>query len=83
MDILHVAIEGTIARITLNRPDKRNALNADLLRRLRAEFRTLAADAQVKVIVLAANGKAFCAGADLEYLQDVSRYSAMENLADS
>lgn len=83
MDILQVTTEGAVARITLNRPDKRNALNADLLRRLRMEFRALAADTEVKVIVLAANGKAFCAGADLEYLQEVSQYSAMENLADS
>lgn len=83
MDILLSSVEGNIARLTLNRPDKRNALNADLLRALRAEFIRLKTDNSIKVIILEAAGKAFCAGADLAYLQDVSTFSAMENLADS
>lgn len=83
MDILLSSVEGNIARLTLNRPDKRNALNSDLLRALRVEFIRLKTDASIKVIILEANGKAFCAGADLAYLQDVSTFSAMENLADS
>ncbi|MBS1538862.1 MAG: enoyl-CoA hydratase/isomerase family protein [Bacteroidetes bacterium] len=83
MNILLSSVEGNIARLTLNRPDKRNALNSDLLRALRTEFVSLKTDASIKVIILEANGKAFCAGADLAYLQDVSTFSAMENLADS
>lgn len=83
MDILLSSVEGNIARLTLNRPDKRNALNSDLLRALRVEFVRLKTEASIKVIILEANGKAFCAGADLAYLQDVSTFSAMENLADS
>ncbi len=83
MGVLLSSSQGNIARIILNRPDKRNALNAELLKALRAEFVRLKSDDTIKVIILEANGKAFCAGADLEYLRKVSEFSAMENLADS
>jgi methylglutaconyl-CoA hydratase len=83
MSVLLSTVQGTIARITLNRPDKRNALNAELLRALKKEFARLKTDETIKVIILEANGKAFCAGADLAYLREVSTFSAMENLADS
>ncbi len=72
-----------VATITLNRPEKRNALNGELVRELRAAFARAEADGDVKVIVLAGNGKAFCAGADLEYLQQLQRNNYEENLADS
>lgn len=72
-----------IATITLNRPDKRNALNGEVVRALREAFAKAEADENVKVIVLAANGKAFCAGADLEYLQQLQQNNFEENLADS
>lgn len=83
MDVILSSSEGTVARITLNRPEKRNALNSELLLALRQEFVRLKADSSIKVIILEANGKAFCAGADLAYLREVSKFSAMENLADS
>jgi methylglutaconyl-CoA hydratase len=72
-----------IASITLNRPEKRNALNGPLVAELREAFRMAAADEAVKVVVLKGNGEAFCAGADLEYLQQLQKNSYDENLADS
>lgn len=58
--------EGTLT-LTLNRPSRRNALNAALIAELRAALAAARADAEVKVIVLAAEGdRAFCAGADLD-----------------
>jgi enoyl-CoA hydratase/carnithine racemase len=54
-----------ICTITLNRPDKRNALNGTMIEQLRAAFARVAADASVRVVVLRANGSAFCAGLDL------------------
>ncbi len=54
------------AWITLNRPDKRNALGAELVHGLRAHLATALSDARVRVIVLTGAGSAFCAGADLQ-----------------
>jgi methylglutaconyl-CoA hydratase len=72
-----------IAYLTLNRPDKRNALNATLVAALKEALQGANLDPAVKVIVLRANGKAFCAGADLETLQQLQQNSYEENLADS
>lgn len=83
MDTLQLTIHNGIATVTLNRPEKRNALNSQLLTELRSTFEELGANPEVRVIILEANGKAFCAGADLGYLQQVSQFSVMENLADS
>lgn len=83
MSRLTYHIADRVATITLNRPDKRNALNGALVRELREAFARAEADDHVKVIVLAGNGKAFCAGADLEYLQQLQQNNYEENLADS
>lgn len=72
-----------IAFLTLNRPDKRNALNAALVTALKEALHRANLDPDVKVVVLKANGKAFCAGADLETLQQLQQNSYDENLADS
>ncbi|MDQ0105991.1 methylglutaconyl-CoA hydratase [Chitinophaga terrae (ex Kim and Jung 2007)] len=72
-----------IAAITLNRPEKRNALNGAMVAELRNAFRQAGEDEAVKVIVLKGNGEAFCAGADLEYLQQLQQNNYDENLADS
>lgn len=71
------------ARITLNRPDKRNALDDTMVKELIAAFSHAAKDQNVKVIVLSGSGPAFCAGADLEYLQRLSHFDLEENRADS
>ncbi|HVI47449.1 MAG TPA: enoyl-CoA hydratase-related protein [Chitinophaga sp.] len=76
-------VSSRVATITLNRPEKRNALNALLVEELYQAIRRAAADDQVKVIVLKGNGEAFCAGADLEYLQQLQKNTYDENLADS
>ncbi|MBI3220551.1 MAG: enoyl-CoA hydratase/isomerase family protein [Bacteroidetes bacterium] len=72
-----------IGYITLNRPDKRNALSHELVAELKSAFAQAEADDDVKVIVLKANGDAFCAGADLAYLQQLQHFSFEENKADS
>jgi methylglutaconyl-CoA hydratase len=72
-----------VASITLHRPEKRNALNGAMVAELRAAFQQAETDANVKVIILKGAGEAFCAGADLEYLQQLQRNTREENLADS
>ncbi len=72
-----------IATLTINRPDKRNALNPPLIAELTAAFVRASEDDLVKVIVLNANGSTFSAGADLEYLQQLQHNTFEENVNDS
>jgi enoyl-CoA hydratase len=65
-DVLNVAVQDRVAVMTLNRPDRRNALNAALRRRLREAVRTVETDRNVDVTVLTGADPAFCAGLDLK-----------------
>ncbi|MEM7036342.1 MAG: enoyl-CoA hydratase-related protein [Bacteroidota bacterium] len=76
-------VENRVAYITLDRPEKRNAFNAGLVTEMRQAFITAEAADDVKVIVLRANGKAFCAGADLAYLKKLQKFDLEQNLQDS
>lgn len=76
-------IKDRIGFITINRPEKRNALGPVLVKSLIDAFKEMNENEEVKIIVLRANGKAFCAGADLAYLQDLQGFSYEENLEDS
>jgi methylglutaconyl-CoA hydratase len=80
---LEIERDGAVARVWLNRPDKRNALDRMMVDELRAAFEDLGADASVRGIVLGGRGTAFCAGADLAYLQAMSRFDIVENMEDS
>ncbi len=75
--------ENRIGYITLNRPEKRNALGPEMVKGLSEAFDFFSDDEEVKLIVLKAEGKAFCAGADLAYLKDLQSYTFEENLEDS
>lgn len=83
MPFVDFSSQDRIGFITLNRPEKRNALSYELIDELKRTFRTAEADPSVKIIVLRANGDVFCAGADLAYLQKLQSNSFEENLADS
>jgi methylglutaconyl-CoA hydratase len=83
MNLVLYDVKDHIAYLTLNRPDKRNALNSEMVEELIKAFSRASADEQAKVIILKANGKVFCAGADLAYLQQLQNNSFEENLADS
>src|SRR5690606_39689584 len=72
-----------IATVTLNRPEIRNAFNDEMIAELTEVFTALGADDDIRVIVLAAAGKAFCAGADLNWMRAMADYSYEENLADA
>lgn len=83
MNTAQYEVRDRIGFITLNRPDKRNALNEELVQDLTAAFDRASRDPAVKVIVLKANGEAFCSGADLGYIQQMQNFSFDDNLADS
>lgn len=72
-----------IGYITLNRPEKRNALSYEMVSELKQAFKMAEEDETCKVIVIKGSGEAFCAGADLAYLQQLQKNTYEENLADS
>lgn len=80
---LLVTDEGRVRTLTLDRPDRRNALSHGLVADLRAALDAAAADDSVRVVVLAGAGKAFCAGADLDAMRALQTASTPDNLADS
>ena len=74
---------GPISWVTLNSPEVRNAFNDEVIAQLTRAFSQLGQDPQVRVIVLAAIGPAFCAGADLNWMRCMADYTRAENLADA
>ncbi len=72
-----------VARLTLNRPQKRNALNPELVEALKHGLRNAHADSSVRAIVITGAGDDFCSGADLSVLQKISTASVQENFADA
>lgn len=83
MNMVEYSVNNRIGFITLNRPEKRNALSFEMVTELKAAFEKAEKDVQVKIIVLKAKGESFCAGADLAYLQQLQQNSFEENLEDS
>ncbi|NNM64135.1 MAG: enoyl-CoA hydratase/isomerase family protein [Burkholderiales bacterium] len=78
-----VSSAGAVATVTLARPQARNAFDAATIAALHATFIELGAELQVRVIVLAAEGTAFCAGADLNWMRSMAGYSDAENREDA
>ncbi len=72
-----------VARVTLARPDVRNAFNAALIAELHTAFDTLSADPAVRAVVLAGEGKVFCGGADIAWMRGSLALSHEENMADA
>jgi methylglutaconyl-CoA hydratase len=83
MKFIEYSVLDRIAFITLNRPEKRNALSNQLVAELKESFSKAEEDDRVKVVILKAIGEAFSAGADLEYLQQLQEFSYEQNYADS
>jgi methylglutaconyl-CoA hydratase len=75
--------DGEIATLTLNRPEKRNAISAPMIDDLLVALNSAEEDRSVRVVILTGAGKAFCAGMDLETLQAVATQTPAQNLADS
>ena len=81
--MLTIDIAGGIARLTLDRPEIRNAFDDALIGKLTEALRRLDADASVRAVVLAGNGTAFCTGADLNWMKRMAGYTYEQNLADA
>lgn len=76
-------IKNNTAIITLNRPEKRNALHPFLVEQLKTKLIEYEKDNSIKSLIITGEGNAFCAGADLEYLQQIFNNSTLENYEDS
>ncbi len=72
-----------VARITLNRPDKRNALDGEIVAELKAAFTASASDEACRVVLLMGAGTDFCSGADLANLEKTAQNSVLDNMADA
>jgi methylglutaconyl-CoA hydratase len=77
------SVEGHVARITLNRPDKRNALNDALISGIKGSLREADRNDHVRVVVISGAGSDFCSGADLSALQKIAEASVAENQDDA
>ena len=81
--MLKVEVHGPTARVTLDRPNLHNALDDELIAELTRTFEDLGKRDDVRVIVLAGNGKSFCAGADLNWMARMAAYSHDDNVKDA
>jgi len=77
------SVEGHVARITLNRPDKRNALNDAVITGIKGLLLDADHDERVRVVLISGAGKDFCSGADLTALQKIADASVAENQDDA
>ena len=77
------SVDEAVARITLNRPEKRNALNDAVIAGIKQGLREAAADESVRVVVITGAGKDFCSGADLSALQKIAGASVAESAEDA
>ena len=80
---IKVQLGESMAWVNLDRPEVRNALNAELIRELTEVFDWLNSRDDIRVIILKGNGKAFCAGANLAYMKDMAGFSYNQNIADA
>ena len=76
-------VENHVASLTLNRPEKRNALNDELISEIKRGLAQAAADENVRAIVISGAGKDFCSGADLSALQKIAQASVSDNAEDA
>jgi methylglutaconyl-CoA hydratase len=83
MATIRITTERGTARVTLARPEVRNAFNADVIRELRDAFAALSQDATVRAVVLAGEGTSFCGGADVNWMRGALDLNFEENVADA
>ena len=83
MDFVKVKVQNRIGEVYLDRPSKKNALNAQFVQELLDTINILEENDNCKIIILKSTGTVFCAGADLEYLQHLQGFTFDENLEDS
>lgn len=80
---IQIKTENATAQVVLARPDLHNAFNDTMIQELTQAFTQLSQEPTIRVIIIAAQGKSFCAGADLNWMQSMLNYSLEENMTDA
>ena len=83
MEMINFFEENNAGILTLNRPEKRNALHPKMVNEIINQLDIIEKDDNIKFLIITGEGKSFCAGADLAYLNDLRNYSSSENEKDS
>ncbi len=83
MKTLELNIKSSVAEIILNRPEVRNALNDLMIRELNVVFSQLSANSEIRAIIIHGRGKAFCAGADLNWMKTTAAFNKEQTFEDS
>lgn len=81
--MINLIQENEIAILKLNRPEKRNALHPRMIQQIKDTVKEISSTGKCKALIISGEGSAFCAGADLEYLNSIINYSSIENGKDS
>lgn len=82
-EYIEVTRKDSVATVTMNRPDVHNAFNDEMIKEISGAFKALGEDDSVRVVILASNGKSFCAGADLNWMSRMMEYTYEENVIDA
>ncbi len=83
MTDIDLAVTGRIARITINRPERHNALDIAMIDAFHEALDKVAVDRNVRVLQIGAAGTSFCAGADINWMRRMAEYDAASNIADA
>ena len=81
--MIKISKENGIATLTLNRPEKRNALHPTMVAQIKSAIEEISNDKETKALIITGEGSSFCAGADLDYLISSQNFSSVENEKDS
>ena len=82
-ETIEIQRDKDIVTVFLNRPEVHNAMNEHLMKELTAYFKELSKDNETRIVILSGKGKSFCAGADLNWMRNMVKYSKEENIKDS
>ena len=80
---LEIQRKNDVITVYLNRPEVHNAMNEKLMRELTSCFKEIINDSSIRIVILTGNGKSFCAGADLNWMKSMVKFSKDENIKDS
>lgn len=83
MKVINYLEKNNVGILSLNRPEKRNALNPSLINQIKQKLNELEENKDIKILIITGEGSAFCSGADLEYLNKLKDFSLLDNQNDS